>query len=174
MVDQWTGFNTATDTGDGVHPNDAGDRKMADRWSPRSCGSSTASRPRRRRSPRPAPPSPSASPSRSVPPSPSRSVLPSDSVPPVPGCTATYRIVNQWPGGFQGEVTVRNSGTGDHRLDGAVHVTGGERITQAWSATVTQSGTAVTADNADWNGTLAPGATATFGFIGSGTPAPHR
>jgi lysophospholipase L1-like esterase len=35
VVDQWTGFSTATDTGDGVHPNDAGFQKMADRWAPR-------------------------------------------------------------------------------------------------------------------------------------------
>src|SRR5262245_13767628 len=34
VVDQWTGFNAATDTGDGVHPNDSGIRKMADRLFP--------------------------------------------------------------------------------------------------------------------------------------------
>jgi lysophospholipase L1-like esterase len=34
VVDQWTGFTTATDTGDGVHPNDAGIVKIADRWYP--------------------------------------------------------------------------------------------------------------------------------------------
>ncbi len=34
IVDQWTGFNTATDTGDGVHPNAAGDQKMSDKWYP--------------------------------------------------------------------------------------------------------------------------------------------
>jgi lysophospholipase L1-like esterase len=34
VVDQWTGFDTATDTGDGVHPNDAGARKIANRWLP--------------------------------------------------------------------------------------------------------------------------------------------
>src|ERR1041384_1975165 len=34
VVDQWTGFNTATDTGDGVHPNDAGNQKISDRWFP--------------------------------------------------------------------------------------------------------------------------------------------
>jgi lysophospholipase L1-like esterase len=34
VVDQWTGFNTTTDTGDGVHPNDSGIRKIADRWYP--------------------------------------------------------------------------------------------------------------------------------------------
>ncbi|MFH9825440.1 GDSL-type esterase/lipase family protein [Streptomyces bobili] len=34
VVDQWTGFDTATDTYDGVHPNAAGDAKMAARWYP--------------------------------------------------------------------------------------------------------------------------------------------
>ena len=34
VVDQWTGFNTATDTGDGVHPDDSGSQKIADRWYP--------------------------------------------------------------------------------------------------------------------------------------------
>jgi lysophospholipase L1-like esterase len=34
VVDQWTGFDTATDTYDGVHPNEAGDRKIADGWYP--------------------------------------------------------------------------------------------------------------------------------------------
>lgn len=35
LVDQWTGFTTATDTTDGVHPNDSGFQKMADRWYPK-------------------------------------------------------------------------------------------------------------------------------------------
>jgi lysophospholipase L1-like esterase len=34
VVDQWTGFNTATDTYDGVHPNDAGNVKIAEKWYP--------------------------------------------------------------------------------------------------------------------------------------------
>jgi lysophospholipase L1-like esterase len=34
VVDQWTGFSTATDTGDGVHPNDSGNQKIAARWFP--------------------------------------------------------------------------------------------------------------------------------------------
>lgn len=32
VVDQWRGFNAAADTWDGVHPNDTGIRKIADRW----------------------------------------------------------------------------------------------------------------------------------------------
>jgi lysophospholipase L1-like esterase len=34
VVDQWTGFNADTDTRDGVHPNDEGEHKMADKWYP--------------------------------------------------------------------------------------------------------------------------------------------
>ncbi|WP_254664760.1 SGNH/GDSL hydrolase family protein, partial [Streptomyces prasinopilosus] len=34
VVDQWTGFDTATDTYDGVHPGDAGNEKIAARWYP--------------------------------------------------------------------------------------------------------------------------------------------
>jgi lysophospholipase L1-like esterase len=33
VVDQWTGFDDSTDTGDGVHPNaTTGSQKMADKW----------------------------------------------------------------------------------------------------------------------------------------------
>ncbi|KHD78816.1 cellulose-binding protein [Actinoplanes utahensis] len=34
VVDQWTGFDTTTDTYDGVHPNNAGNAKIAARWLP--------------------------------------------------------------------------------------------------------------------------------------------
>ncbi|KAI4911281.1 uncharacterized protein J4E92_010337 [Alternaria infectoria] len=32
VVDSWTGFDTKTMTGDGVHPNDAGNKKLAGTW----------------------------------------------------------------------------------------------------------------------------------------------
>jgi lysophospholipase L1-like esterase len=34
VVDCFTGYNTATDTGDGVHPNDSGNTKLANAWFP--------------------------------------------------------------------------------------------------------------------------------------------
>ena len=46
---------------------------------------------------------------------------------------------------------------------------GDQKITNAWSATVTQSGTSVTAGNVSYNGTIAPGGNATFGFQGTWT-----
>jgi hypothetical protein len=32
VVDQWSGFNSGSDTVDGVHPNDSGNAKMSNRW----------------------------------------------------------------------------------------------------------------------------------------------
>lgn len=34
VVDQWTGFNSASDTVDGVHPNSSGNVKIANKWYP--------------------------------------------------------------------------------------------------------------------------------------------
>ncbi|MEV0753333.1 cellulose binding domain-containing protein [Streptosporangium sp. NPDC050280] len=86
------------------------------------------------------------------------------------GCTATYTVSNSWPGGFQGEVTVKNTGTSA--------TTGwtvkwsfpnGQTITQLWSGTHTQTGADVTVKNVNWNGVLAPGASTSFGFGASWT-----
>lgn len=32
LVDQWTGFHANTDTSDGIHPDESGEKKMAERW----------------------------------------------------------------------------------------------------------------------------------------------
>lgn len=47
----------------------------------------------------------------------------------------------------------------------------GQTISQAWNATVTSQGAAVTARNVSYNGTLAPGASTAFGFLASVTGA---
>ncbi|MEU1683853.1 cellulose binding domain-containing protein [Micromonospora sp. NPDC005707] len=164
VVDQWTGFSTATDTYDGVHPNATGDQKIADRWYP----ALTAALRR-------ATPTPTTSPTGSPTPTPTPSTTPSGGPTPTPtgpsgtACAATYRIAGQWPGGFQGEVTVRNSGTAPvSGWTARFTLADGQRVTQSWSAEVSQSGTTVTARNASWNGGLAPGAQTTFGFLAGG------
>nr|BFE70328.1 hypothetical protein GCM10020092_036290 [Actinoplanes digitatis] len=43
----------------------------------------------------------------------------------------------------------------------------GQGVTQAWNAAVTVSGTAVTATNASYNGSVATGASVSFGFNGT-------
>ncbi len=152
VVDQWTGFNAATDTNDGVHPIDSGFRKMADRWYPAVATALTGTTP------------------------PTTTTTTTTTTPPTTGgCTATYRVANQWGGGFQGEVTVRNTrATPTSAWTATVRFANGQQLTQAWNAAATQNGPTMTARNADWNGSLAPGASAGFGFQASwtGTNAP--
>ncbi|MEU8060448.1 glycoside hydrolase family 11 protein [Microbispora bryophytorum] len=116
-------------------------------------------------SPSPSPrPSPSASPSPR--PSPSASVSPSS-----PGGTGACRVSyvkNEWNNGFTAEVAVTN--TGGSAINGwtlAWSFSGSQQITNSWNATVSQSGSSVTARNVSYNGSLAPGATTSFGFQGT-------
>lgn len=114
-------------------------------------------------------------PSTSASPSASTSASASSSASPKPptgnaGCTATYQITNSWQGGFQAEVKVANSGTA--AVNGwRVGWTwpGGQQVSQGWNAVLTQSGAAVSAVNATWNGTVPPGGSTTFGLLANGT-----
>ncbi|MFG2134840.1 GDSL-type esterase/lipase family protein [Streptomyces sp. NPDC048751] len=149
VVDQWTGFSTATDTYDGVHPSASGDEKIAARWYP------------------------------------ALAALLDKGVPEDPGpggeepaCTATFRAVSSWQGGYQGEVTVTNaSGARVSGWTATVVPSDGVRLTQVWNGTLTATADGkATVTNAAWNGALAPGASATFGYIAatpnsSGTPS---
>ncbi|WP_308402516.1 cellulose binding domain-containing protein [Streptomyces sp. AC550_RSS872] len=92
-------------------------------------------------------------------------------------CTASFRAVNSWQGGYQGEVTVTNAPAASvSGWTATVVPDGGARLTQVWDGTLTttRDGTATVA-NASWNGRLAPGASVTFGFIAdtsqSGAPS---
>ncbi|GAA4968564.1 lysophospholipase L1-like esterase [Nonomuraea thailandensis] len=143
VVDQWTGFSTGSDTYDGVHPNASGDQKMSDKWYPALvdalAGGGTAT-----------------------------PTVTTTTPPPPGGCAAAYKITGQWQGGFQGEVTVTNTATTSRPAwTVAWTFTGGQQITQLWGGTLSASGSAVTVRNASWNGLLAPGASTTFGFLGS-------
>ncbi|MEU4267202.1 glycoside hydrolase family 18 chitinase [Streptomyces sp. NPDC026092] len=87
--------------------------------------------------------------------------------------TATYTKVQDWGTGFEGKWTVKN--TGDTTLSSwqvEWDYPAGTAVTSAWDATVTSSGTHWTAKNVGWNGTLAPGASISFGFNGTGSGAP--
>jgi hypothetical protein len=87
--------------------------------------------------------------------------------PPTGSCHVTY-TGSQWAGGFTADVVIGN--TGPSAINGwtmTFTFPGDQKITNAWNATVTQSGTAVSATNAGYNGAIAPGGNATFGFQGS-------
>ncbi|WP_319018735.1 cellulose binding domain-containing protein [Microbispora sitophila] len=131
---------------------DAGFQKMADRWYPALTKVLDGI----------IPPLPTPTPSPS--PSPSPSASPTGGA----GCSATYRVVSQWSGGFQGEVSVRNDTAAATSGWTATFGFGdGQQITQAWNATVSQSGAAVTGRNLSWNGGLPAGGSTSFGFLAS-------
>jgi xyloglucan-specific exo-beta-1,4-glucanase len=116
--------------------------------------------------------SPTPSPSTSSP-SPSPSTSPTSSpTASTGGCSATYKITGSWSGGFQGEVTVANTGTAATK-SWAVgwSYTAGQTITQLWSGTLAQTGAAVKVTNAGYNGAVAAGGATTFGFLASTTGA---
>ncbi|WP_079429793.1 glycoside hydrolase family 18 chitinase [Streptomyces katrae] len=87
--------------------------------------------------------------------------------------TASYSKVSDWGTGFEGKWTVKNTGT-TTLTSWTVEwdYPAGTQVTSAWDATVTSSGTHWTGKNVGWNGTLAPGATISFGFNGTGPGAP--
>ncbi|WP_338496068.1 cellulose binding domain-containing protein [Streptomyces sp. SJL17-4] len=92
--------------------------------------------------------------------------------PPAPtgACKVTYKVTNQWQGGFQADVTLTNtSATARTGWKLGWEYPAGQRVGQMWNATPTQTGTAVTAQNVGWNGTVAAGASASFGFTGTWT-----
>lgn len=87
--------------------------------------------------------------------------------------TATYTKVSDWGSGFEGKWVVKNTGTTTlSSWTVEWDYPAGTSVTSAWDATVTSSGTHWTAKNLGWNGTLAPGASASFGFNGAGGGAP--
>ncbi|MFF2325421.1 MULTISPECIES: glycosyl hydrolase family 18 protein [unclassified Streptomyces] len=87
--------------------------------------------------------------------------------------TATYVKKSDWGTGFEGQWTVKNTGTtalSSWTIEW--DFPSGTAVTSAWDATVTSSGTHWTAKNVGWNGAVAPGASVSFGFNGSGAGAP--
>ncbi|MEU1079830.1 glycoside hydrolase family 18 chitinase [Streptomyces sp. NPDC005908] len=87
--------------------------------------------------------------------------------------TATYVKTQDWGSGFEGKWTVKNTGTTSlSSWTVEWDFPSGTSVTSAWDADVTSSGTHWTAKNKSWNGTLAPGASISFGFNGSGSGSP--
>ncbi|MFF8278127.1 cellulose-binding domain-containing protein [Streptomyces lateritius] len=87
---------------------------------------------------------------------------------PAVACSATYTVQNRWTTGFTAQVSVRNTGTAP--LKGWTlrrTYAAGERVTQAWNATVTQSAAEVTASPLSHNAAIPAGGSAVFGFNGA-------
>jgi cellulase/cellobiase CelA1 len=84
-------------------------------------------------------------------------------------CQVTY-TPDIWPGGFTATVAVSN--TGPAAFNGwtlSFSFPGDEHITNVWNATVTQTGSSVSAANLSYNATIPPGGSQSFGFQGTWT-----
>jgi hypothetical protein len=87
------------------------------------------------------------------------------------GCRVAYTVTNQWQGGFGANVVVTNLGDPVNGWRLTWSFGAGQTITQLWNGSYTQSGAQVTVKDAGWNGSIATGGTAAFGFNGSLTGA---
>jgi endoglucanase len=87
--------------------------------------------------------------------------------------TATFTVVNSWNSGYQAGVTVTND-TSATITTWRVELTlpAGTSIASSWSSTQSVSGSTYTFTPAAWNGTLAAGASTSFGFTVNGTGLP--
>lgn len=133
-------------------------------WGPPCDGSATS---------KPAPaPTTTTTPAPPPPPPPAPTTTPPPP-PPALACAVNYRIAGQWQGGFQGIVTVRNTGTAP--INGWTlrwTFANGETVREMWNATPRQFGATVNAVNVDYNPQIAPGASVEVGYNGN-TSRPH-
>ncbi|OON33434.1 arabinofuranosidase, partial [Micromonospora sp. Rc5] len=83
------------------------------------------------------------------------------------GCSVNYAVSSQWQDGFGANVSITNLGDPLSSWTLTWSYGAGQKVTQAWNATVTQSGTAVTAKNVSYNGAIATNGSVSFGFNGS-------
>jgi chitin-binding protein len=95
--------------------------------------------------------------------------------PPNGACTATWAFTGNWQGGYQALVTVRNPGT--TTLSGwhvGWAIPSGTTINSVWNGALSLDslGTQATVGNANWNGSIAPNASQSFGLTANapGTP----
>ncbi|WP_314408755.1 cellulase family glycosylhydrolase [Streptomyces kroppenstedtii] len=80
-------------------------------------------------------------------------------------CSVGYRVSNEWPGGFQGEITIRNTGTA--AISGWKLVfafAGGQKVSSMWGGTPTQGGATVSVANASYTSTIPASGSVTVGF----------
>jgi hypothetical protein len=88
------------------------------------------------------------------------------------GCSVTYDVSSQWPGGFTANVSITNLGDPitSWRLDWGF--TAGQTVTQLWNGSFTQSGADVNVTNATWNGSLGTGAVRVQRLLHGQQPGP--
>ncbi|MFI2105668.1 glycoside hydrolase family 6 protein [Isoptericola sp. NPDC019693] len=86
-------------------------------------------------------------------------------------CEVDYVVTSSWTGGFQADVTLTNLGDARTGWEVAWQQADGASVSQVWNGRLTQDGAQVRVSDVGWNGTLATGATASFGLIGTSSGA---
>src|SRR5262252_1541817 len=93
-----------------------------------------------------------------------------------PPCSVSYRVVDQWAttppgapnpsGGFKAEITITNGGTATmNGWNVTWSFANGQNIYQLWDGSLVQTGANESVTNLSYNGTIAPSASRTFGFL---------
>jgi hypothetical protein len=92
---------------------------------------------------------------------------------PALAATAAFTRTSTWDSGYQAQFTITNN-TSATTTSWTVQfdLPAGTSMGTYWDALVTTSGQRVTATNRNYNGTLAPGASTTFGFVAAGSGNP--
>lgn len=87
--------------------------------------------------------------------------------------TAAFVRTSSWVSGYEAKFTITNTTSSTiNSWTVEFDLPAGTSVGAFWDALVTTSGPHVTAINRNYNGTLAPGATTTFGFVAAGTGDP--
>lgn len=97
-------------------------------------------------------------------------VLPS----PAHAATAAFAKESQWSSGYIGKMTVRNNTSAaitSWRVE--FELPAGTTLSSYWSASMTRAGSRFVFTNMAWNGTIAAGASTSFGWVASGSGEPQ-
>ncbi|WP_091090169.1 chitinase [Micromonospora nigra] len=89
------------------------------------------------------------------------------------GATATFVKTSDWGSGWEGKYTITNGGSST--VSGwtlSFDLPAGTAVGTYWDALLSSSGQRHTFTNRSWNGTIAPGASVSFGFLGTGPGSP--
>ncbi|MGA5358171.1 cellulase family glycosylhydrolase [Streptomyces purpurascens] len=87
-------------------------------------------------------------------------------------CGVGYRVTSSWPGGFQGEIVLRN--TGASAINGWTlrwTFPDSQRVTNLWGGTATQSGSEVSVAAASYTATIPAAGSVTLGFTATRSTA---
>ncbi|PCK08637.1 MAG: hypothetical protein COA42_08160 [Alteromonadaceae bacterium] len=90
-------------------------------------------------------------------------------IPPAQILLCDYEVISDWGHGFQGQVTLTNSGGAPTTLnDWAVDwaFTGQQKIVSHWNSQIVQTGNQVSVKAPAWNSSIPPYGSVSIGFIG--------